>query len=53
MQVTIELPEEIGQELEAKLGNLSKRMLESFVLEAYRQEVLTPAQIQSLLHLLS
>ncbi|MDB9311787.1 UPF0175 family protein [Spirulina sp. CS-785/01] len=51
MQITINLPEEIGQELEAKLGNLSQQMLEALAVESYRKGVLTSAQVQSLLNL--
>ncbi|NJK50489.1 UPF0175 family protein [Candidatus Gracilibacteria bacterium] len=51
MQITIELPEEIGQQLQQQWGNLSRKMLESLAVEAYRNGVLTEAQIQVLLNL--
>ena len=51
MQITIELPEETGQQLQQQWGNLSRKMLESLAVEAYRNGVLTEAQIQVLLNL--
>ncbi|HEY9702973.1 MAG TPA: UPF0175 family protein [Allocoleopsis sp.] len=49
MQVTIEIPEDLGIRLEKKWGNLSQRTLEAIALEAYRVGVMTSAEIQELL----
>ena len=51
MNVAIELPEDIGKELEAKWGNLSSRAREALAIEAYRAGFLTGAQVQRLLQL--
>jgi predicted HTH domain antitoxin len=53
MQITIELPEEIGHQLQQNWGNLPQKTLESLALEAYRQGMITSAQIQNLLQLSS
>jgi hypothetical protein len=49
MQITIELPEEIGNQLQQKWDNLPQKILESLALEAYRQGLMTSAQIQTML----
>lgn len=46
MPVTIELPEEIEQQLEAEWGNLPRRALEVLALEGYRSGALTQAQLR-------
>lgn len=51
MQITIELPEEIGQQLQIEWGDLSRRALEALAVKAYQDGVMTPAEIQQLLHL--
>ena len=48
MQIKIDIPEAIGQQLIAQWGNVSQRAK-----EAYRTGSLTSAQIQSLLNLSS
>ncbi len=53
MQITIELPQEIGEQLEKQWGNLPQKTLEAFVIEAYRQGILSSREIQSLLKLSS
>jgi len=53
MQITIELPEEIGEQLEKQWGNLPQKILEVFVIEAYRKGILSSGEIQSLLKLSS
>ncbi len=50
MQVTIELPEEIGQQLQVEWGNLSEKILKALAIKAYRDGVMTSAEIQSLLN---
>jgi hypothetical protein len=49
MQITIELPEDIGHQLQQGWDNLPQKIVESLALEAYRQGVMTSAQIQTLL----
>jgi hypothetical protein len=49
MQITLELPEDIVQELRSKWKDLPRVALESLALEAYRSHVLTTAQLRRLL----
>ena len=49
MQITLELPEDIVQELRSKWKDLSRAALESLALEAYRSHALTAAQLRRLL----
>lgn len=49
MQITLELPEDIMQELRSKWKDLPRVALESLALEAYRSHVLTAAQLRRLL----
>ena len=49
MSVTIELPEEIEQQLETEWGNLPRRALEAVALEGYRSGALTLAQLRRML----
>ncbi len=49
MQVTLNLPEDIGHELEARFQDLPRAALESLALEAYRSGALTEFQVQRLL----
>jgi len=49
MQITLELPEDIVQELRSKWKDLSLAALESLALEAYRSYPLTAAQLRRLL----
>ena len=49
MQITIELPEDIGVRLESKWKDLPRAALESLALEAYRSRALTAAQLRRLL----
>lgn len=53
MTIAIELPEDVTHLLEAKWGALSQRALEALALEAYRDGLLTEAQVQRMLHLSS
>ena len=48
MQITLELPEDIVQELRSKWKDLSRAALESLALEAYRSHALTAAQLRRL-----
>ena len=51
MQVTIELPDDIADELSREDPDIAHRILEGFALEAYRQGQLTGHQVRRLLHL--
>ena len=49
MQITLDLPEDIVQELRSKWKELPRAALESLALEAYRSHALTAAQLRRLL----
>jgi hypothetical protein len=49
MQITLELPEDIMQELRSKWEDLPRAALESLALEAYRAHALSAAQLRRLL----
>ena len=49
MRITLELPEDIAQELAATWKDLPRAALESLALEAYRSRALTTAQLRRLL----
>ena len=49
MEVTVEIPEDIARQLQAKWDNLPRGVLESLALEAYRSGTLTTAQLRRLL----
>ena len=49
MQITLELPEDIVQELKSKWKDLPRAALESLALEAYRSRALTAAQLRRFL----
>jgi predicted HTH domain antitoxin len=49
MQVTIEIPDAIAHTLEKKWDDLPRRVLEVFVVEAYKAEIITRAEVRRLL----
>jgi predicted HTH domain antitoxin len=49
MDVTFSLPEDIARKLQEKWGDLSRRALESLVVQAYREESLTLGDVRRLL----
>ncbi|MGA7952249.1 MAG: UPF0175 family protein [Gloeobacterales cyanobacterium] len=51
MNILIDLPEKIVQQLEATWGDLPQKALEALAIEAYRAGVLSSAQVQQMLHL--
>jgi predicted HTH domain antitoxin len=51
MQITIELPDDIAQRLAQTVNSLPQRALESLVVEAYRDELLTHAEVGRILNL--
>lgn len=51
MSITIELPDEIAQQLENAWGNVSRRALEALAVEGYRSGDLSAGQVAELLGL--
>ena len=51
MQITIEIPDKTAQRMSAKWGNLEKRALEILAAEAYREEVISAAEVGWMLKL--
>lgn len=51
MTVAIDIPDEIGQVLDAQSGGLSRAVLEAVAAEAYRSGTITTAQVQQMLGL--
>lgn len=51
MQITIEIPDDIAQRLTQQVDNLPRRALESVVIEAYRAELITSAEVGRILEL--
>jgi len=49
MQVAIELPEDIAEDLRAKWKDLPRHLLEAIALEGYRSGALTESQVRRLL----
>ena len=49
MLITLDLPEDIAADLEAKGENLSRAALEAFAVEEYRAQKLSTAQLRRLL----
>src|ERR1700689_5096340 len=49
MRITLDLPEDIAQELESRWKDLPRAALESLALEASRSNALTAAQLRRLL----
>lgn len=51
VNVAVELPDDIAQQLEAVWHDIPRRILEAVAVEGYRSGVLTRGQVQRLLHL--
>lgn len=49
MQITLDLPDDVAQGLEAQVKDLPRALLESFALEGYRSGSLTEEQVRRLL----
>ena len=49
MQITIEIPEDIGNQLQQNWQDLPQKILEALAVEAYRNKIMTAVQIQELL----
>ncbi|BAZ16853.1 hypothetical protein NIES4071_87310 [Calothrix sp. NIES-4071] len=53
MLITIEIPEEIGSQLQQSWENIPQKLTEALAVEGYRSGIMTSAQIQQLLKLSS
>jgi hypothetical protein len=51
MQITIELPDELAEQIQRNSGDIGRRMLEALAAEGYRSGALTGRQIRQLLGL--
>ncbi len=51
MNITIDIPGDIEQRLQAHLGNLSQKALEAVAIEAYRSRLISAAEVQQMLQL--
>ena len=49
MQITLELPDDVAQGLEAQVKNLPRALLESFAAEGYRSGKFTEEQVRRIL----
>ncbi|MBD2092916.1 UPF0175 family protein [Microcoleus sp. FACHB-1515] len=49
MKITVEIPNALADELEAKWGNLERKLLELWVIEAYRSELIGGGKARELL----
>lgn len=51
MQITIDIPDEVAQRLNIEWGNLSRRLLEILVAEAYRSGTISTSEARQILQL--
>lgn len=51
MQVTVEVPDEIAQRLDQTEGDLSRRLLEVIIADAYRSGKINAAEVGQILQL--
>ncbi|MBE9155949.1 UPF0175 family protein [Nodosilinea sp. LEGE 06152] len=51
MNITIPVPSDIEQRLQAHLGSLSQKALEAVAVEAYRSKLISAAEVQQMLQL--
>ena len=49
MQITIEIPEDIGNQLQQNWQDVPQKLLEALAVEAYKNRIMTCVQIQQLL----
>ena len=49
MQITIEIPEDIGNQLQQNWQDVPQKLLEALAVEAYKNRIMTSVQIQQLL----
>jgi len=53
MNIAIEVPEDVAQQLQLQWGDLSQKTLEVMALEAYKSGIITEAEVQRMLKLSS
>jgi len=51
MNVAIDIPDEVARQLQARSGEVSRAVLEAVAIQAYRDGLITPAQVQQMLGL--
>lgn len=51
MEISIQIPDDIGERLHSRWQDLPRHALEALVIDAYRREVLTAAEAQGILGL--
>lgn len=51
MEISISLPDEVAERLHGRWQDLPRHALEALVADAYRQDVLTAAEVQKILGL--
>ena len=51
MNVAVEIPDEVARQLQARSGEVSRAVLEAVAIQAYRDGLITPAQVQQMLGL--
>jgi predicted HTH domain antitoxin len=51
MNVAIDIPDEVAQQLQAHSGEVTRAVLEAVAIQAYRDGLITPAQVQQMLGL--
>ncbi|MGA3186311.1 MAG: UPF0175 family protein [Bryobacteraceae bacterium] len=49
MQITVELPDSLAEQLQSSQTDIARRLLESFALEGYRSGTFTGRQVRELL----
>jgi hypothetical protein len=49
MDVAIRIPDEVGRALMARGADVTRAVLEAVAIEAYRSNIITPAQVQEML----
>lgn len=53
MEISIQVPDDVGERLHSRWEDLPRHALEALVIDAYRREVLTAAEVQGILGLAS
>jgi hypothetical protein len=51
MEISIQIPDEVGERLHSRWQDLPRHALEALVTDAYRRDVLTAAEVQGILGL--
>lgn len=51
MQITVDIPDDVAQRLDLTGGNLSRRLLEVIVVDAYRCGTVNTAEVRQILQL--